>query len=134
MFSNGHNSWIRVMVMMACLLPFSASGKPNRTEHQTCAAYFDSSGRDDVLAGGVKMVEIKTSKGRSGLGSAYSDQPDEPQLWEIPRFVDEVEQVRQALKIDRNNFYLFGHSWGGVLAIEYALAHQEHLAGCPGSF
>ncbi len=63
------------------------------------------------------------------LGSAYSDQPDEPELWEIPRFVDEVEQVRQALKLDKENFYLFGHSWGGVLAIEYALKHQEHLAG-----
>jgi proline iminopeptidase len=63
------------------------------------------------------------------LGSAYSDQPDEPELWEIPRFVDEVEQVRQALHLDRDNFYLYGHSWGGVLALEYALAHQEHLAG-----
>jgi len=61
------------------------------------------------------------------LGSAYSDQPHEPSLWEIPRFVDEVEQVRQALGLDRGDFYLLGHSWGGVLAIEYALAHQEHL-------
>jgi proline iminopeptidase len=63
------------------------------------------------------------------LGSFYSDQPHEPSLWEIPRFVDEVEQVRQALGLDRDDFYLFGHSWGGVLAIEYALAHQEHLKG-----
>src|SRR5262245_58550113 len=61
------------------------------------------------------------------LGSAYSDQPHEPALWEIPRFVDEVEQVRQALGLDRDNLYLLGHSWGGVLAIEYALAHQDHL-------
>jgi proline iminopeptidase len=61
------------------------------------------------------------------LGSSYSDQPHEPSLWEIPRFVDEVEQVRQALGLDRDNLYLLGHSWGGVLAIEYALAHQEHL-------
>jgi proline iminopeptidase len=63
------------------------------------------------------------------LGSFNSDQPDEPELWTIPRFVDEVEQVRQALKLDKENFYLFGHSWGGLLAIEYALQHQEHLAG-----
>ena len=63
------------------------------------------------------------------LGSAHSDQPDEPELWTIPRFVDEVEQVRQALGLDRDNFYLLGHSWGGMLAIEYALAHQEHLKG-----
>ena len=63
------------------------------------------------------------------LGSAWSDQPDEPELWTIPRFVDEVEQVRVALGLDRDNFYLLGHSWGGLLAIEYALAHQEHLKG-----
>jgi len=61
------------------------------------------------------------------LGSAYSDQPDDPDLWEIPRFVDEVEQVRRGLGLDRTNFYLFGQSWGGALAIEYALQHQQHL-------
>ena len=63
------------------------------------------------------------------LGSAYSDRPDEPELWEIDRFVDEVEQVRRALGLDRSNFYLFGQSWGGILAIEYALRHQERLKG-----
>ena len=47
----------------------------------------------------------------------------------IDRFVDEVEQVRKALGLDKDNFYLLGHSWGGMLAIEYALAHQEHLKG-----
>jgi proline iminopeptidase len=61
------------------------------------------------------------------LGSAYSDQPDDPDLWELPRFVDEVEQVRRALGLDHDNFYLYGQSWGGILAIEYALAYQEHL-------
>ena len=61
------------------------------------------------------------------LGSAYSDQPDDDSLWDLPRFVDEVEQVRTALHLDSHNFYLLGHSWGGLLAIEYALAHQDHL-------
>ncbi|HJZ75535.1 MAG TPA: proline iminopeptidase-family hydrolase [Vicinamibacterales bacterium] len=61
------------------------------------------------------------------LGSAFSDQPDNDALWDLPRFVDEVEEVRAALHLDRNNFYLLGHSWGGLLAIEYALAHQDHL-------
>jgi proline iminopeptidase len=55
------------------------------------------------------------------LGSYYSDQPAEPELWELPRFVDEVEQVRQALGL--------GHSWGGILAMEYALAYPQHLKG-----
>jgi proline iminopeptidase len=63
------------------------------------------------------------------LGSYYSDQPDDPRLLSIERYVDEVEQVRQALGLDRDNFYLLGHSWGGILAIEYALKHQDHLKG-----
>lgn len=63
------------------------------------------------------------------LGSHYSDQPDEPELWELPRFVEEVEQVRQALKLDSDNFYLLGHSWGGILGMEYALKYQAHLRG-----
>src|ERR1044072_7077095 len=61
------------------------------------------------------------------LGSAYSDQPNDDSLWTIPRFVDEVEQVRLALGLDRSNFCLLGHSWGGILAMEYALAHQDNL-------
>jgi len=63
------------------------------------------------------------------LGSHFSDQPDIDELWELPRFVDEVEQVRVALGLDASNFYLLGHSWGGILAVEYALAHQENLKG-----
>lgn len=63
------------------------------------------------------------------LGSFYSDQPDEPDLWELPRFVEEVEQEHRALKLDNTNFYLLGHSWGGILAIEYALKYQAHLKG-----
>ncbi len=63
------------------------------------------------------------------LGSAWSDQPKEGSLWEVDRFVDEVEQVRQALALDRSNFVLFGHSWGGILAIEYALRHGHALRG-----
>ncbi len=63
------------------------------------------------------------------LGSGRSDQPDEPSLWDLDRFVGEVEQVRRALGLDRDNFVLFGHSWGGILAMEYALHHQEHLRG-----
>jgi len=61
------------------------------------------------------------------LGSGFSDQPEEPSLWDLDRFVDEVEQVRRALGLDRSSFVLYGHSWGGLLAIEYALHHQEHL-------
>jgi proline iminopeptidase len=63
------------------------------------------------------------------LGSFRSDQPDDPSLWTLERFVDEVEQVRQALRLDRGNFVLFGQSWGGLLAMEYAVHHQQQLKG-----
>jgi proline iminopeptidase len=63
------------------------------------------------------------------LGSAFSDQPKDPSLWDLPRFVEEVEQVRLALRLDSSNFYLVGHSWGGILAIEYALKHQQNIKG-----
>ncbi len=63
------------------------------------------------------------------LGSAYSDQPKDEALWTTERFVEEVEQVRQALGLTRENFFLLGHSWGGILAVEYALKHGQNLKG-----
>src|SRR5215472_2857784 len=59
------------------------------------------------------------------LGSVYSDQPDDASLWTVERFRDEVEQVRSALGLE--NFYLLGHSWGGMLGIEYLLKYQKHV-------
>ena len=47
------------------------------------------------------------------LGSYYSEQPSDTSLWTIERFVEEVEQVRQALNLDSTNFYILGTSWGG---------------------
>jgi proline iminopeptidase len=61
------------------------------------------------------------------LGSYYSDQPSDSSLWKLDRFVDEVEQVRKSLNLNKNNFYLFGQSWGGLLALEYALKYQKNL-------
>lgn len=63
------------------------------------------------------------------LGSHYSDQPDDPSLWKTERFVEEVEQVRKVLGLNKDNFYIVGHSWGGILGVEYALKYQEHLKG-----
>jgi proline iminopeptidase len=63
------------------------------------------------------------------LGSYYSDQPDDMSLWTIARFVEEVEQVRLDLGLDSTNFFLLGQSWGGLLAMEYALKYQQNLKG-----
>lgn len=59
------------------------------------------------------------------LGSHYSDQPEDTSLWTVERFRQEVEQVRAWLQL--KNFYLYGQSWGGMLAIEYALSYPEYL-------
>jgi proline iminopeptidase len=61
------------------------------------------------------------------LGVGNSDVPDDPALWTLPRYLSEVEEVRRGLGLD--HFVLLGHSWGGILAIEYALNYQQHLRG-----
>lgn len=63
------------------------------------------------------------------LGSYYSDQPKDTSLWTLARFTEEVEQVRIALGLNKDNFYLLGQSWGGILAMEYALKYQQNLKG-----
>ena len=154
----------------------SATASVAASAAKTAASYFDSTGRTDVLAGGVRQITISTPKGefkvwtkRTGnnptmkvlllhggpgatheyfeafdsyfpgasieyyyydqLGSAYSDAPADPSLVDLPRYVEEVEQVRLALGLNKDNFYLLGHSWGGLLAMEYALKYQQNLKG-----
>ena len=63
------------------------------------------------------------------LDSYYSDKPNDSTLWTTEHFVEEVEQVRTALNMNKENFYLFGQSWGGLLAMEYALKYQNNLKG-----
>jgi proline iminopeptidase len=63
------------------------------------------------------------------LGSGRSDNPADSSMWDLGRFVDEVEQVRNALGLGPDNFVLLGHSWGGILAMEYALTHGDELKG-----
>ena len=146
------------------------------TSYTPSASYLDSTGRDDVLSGGARMIPIETPKGtfkvwtkRVGnaptrrllllhggpgctheyfeafdsflpgadieyiyydqLGSLRSDQPKDSSLWNIDRFVEEVEQVRVALGLDSTNFYILGNSWGGLLGMEYAFKYQQHLKG-----
>lgn len=59
------------------------------------------------------------------LGCGKSDRPSDPAYWTIQRYVEEVETVRQALKLGR--VHLMGHSWGGWLAIDYALTYPDAL-------
>jgi proline iminopeptidase len=63
------------------------------------------------------------------LGSYYSDQPENDSLWTVDRFVEELEQVRIKLGLNSDNFFILGNSWGGILAMEYALKYQKNLKG-----
>ena len=167
----------RTRLLSVPLLLLLALALPALAQTPSTAGYFDNTGRQDVLSGGVRMIPISTPQGefrvwtkRVGnnpkikvlllhggpgatheyfegfdsflpgagveyyyydqLGSAYSDQPDDmTPFLSIDHYVEEVEQVRQALDLDADNFYLLGHSWGGLLAIEYALKYPQHLKG-----
>lgn len=59
------------------------------------------------------------------LGTGKSDRPTDKSLWNITRYVEEVETVRKALGLGK--VHLLGQSWGGWLAIEYALTHHDAL-------
>jgi proline-specific peptidase len=58
------------------------------------------------------------------LGCGLSERGDES-LWTVETYVDELNAVRRELGLDR--IHLFGNSWGGMLAMEYALTQPEGL-------
>jgi pimeloyl-ACP methyl ester carboxylesterase len=51
------------------------------------------------------------------LGSAYSDQPENPSLWTVERFREELEQVRAALGLDQ---------FSEIPAASQGTGHFEH--------
>src|SRR5881396_4425861 len=59
------------------------------------------------------------------LGCGRSDRPDDPSLWTVDRFVEELAVVREALGLER--LHLFGSSWGGMLALQYVLDRRPRL-------
>jgi len=85
----------------------------------------------EALAAGGRRVVFYDQ-----LGNGRSDQPHDPRLWTVGLFLDELRAVRQALGLRR--VHLFGHSWGGMLAMEYACTAPAGLrslivADAPGS-
>src|SRR6185369_7080549 len=60
------------------------------------------------------------------LDVGKSDKPGDPKNWTMPRFVTEIEALRKALKLER--IHLFGNSWGGTIAAEYAIGRPEGLS------
>ncbi|MGW0890742.1 proline iminopeptidase-family hydrolase [Saccharopolyspora sp. NPDC002578] len=60
------------------------------------------------------------------LGCGRSDRPDDPELWRLPRFVDELAEVVRAHRFDR--FHLYAHSFGTMIACDLALRGEPGLA------
>ena len=59
------------------------------------------------------------------LGTGKSDHPSDTTLWRLDRFLAELARVREALGL--GEVHLYGHSWGGTLAIEYGLTRPAGL-------
>ena len=106
--SIGNNPKIKLLLL---------NGGPGAThEYFECFENF-------LLPEGVELIYYDQ------LGCGLSDNPKDTSMWDLPRFVEEVEQVRKALNLNSDNFYLLGHSWGGILAMQYALKYQVNLKG-----
>jgi proline iminopeptidase len=114
--SGGHHVWVKHV-------PAPGSGIPVLTLHGGPGFphfYFECF-EDFLPAAGISYWYYDQ------LGCGFSDQPKDAALWTIERFTQEVEEVRHALGLER--MVLLGHSWGGLLGIEYALRHPERLTG-----
>jgi proline iminopeptidase len=59
------------------------------------------------------------------LGGGESDWPGDGFEWDVPRFVAELETVRSELEL--GDVTLYGQSWGGMLALAYALDHPSRV-------
>jgi len=113
----GHKTWYRIVggreepgkLPLVCL-----HGGPGATHD-----YFGS--LETFAASGRRLVFYDQ------LGSGNSDHVHDPSLWSMDLFVDELETVRRALGLERT--HILGHSWGGQLAMEYALRQPPGLAG-----
>jgi proline-specific peptidase len=108
----GYETWYRDVgpeggIPLVCL-----HGGPGSTHH-----YFTS--LEELAREGRRVVLYDQ------LGCGSSDRPDDPDLWTVELFVDELRTVREALGLER--IHLLGSSWGSMLAIEYALTQPPGL-------
>lgn len=108
----GFETWYRDVgpeggVPLLCL-----HGGPGSTHN-----YFEP--LEDLAAGDRRVVVYDQ------LGCGNSDQPDDPDLWTLELFLDELQTVRDALRLER--VHLLGTSWGAMLALEYVLQKPDGL-------
>jgi proline-specific peptidase len=78
----------------------------------------------------LKPLEDLAATGREvifydQLGCGGSDQPSDQAMWTVELFIDELVNLRRELGLER--VHLLGQSWGGMLALEYALTQPDGL-------
>jgi L-proline amide hydrolase len=60
------------------------------------------------------------------IGCGRSGRPTDPEFYSAELFVDELATIRRELCLDR--VHLLGQSWGGMLAMQYAIDRPAGLA------
>jgi L-proline amide hydrolase len=114
----GFRSWYRVVGDLA---------QPEPAKFPLLVLHGGPGGPSDYL----EPLEELADSGRpiifyDQLGCGNSDQPNDPSLWSVELFLGELATVRQELEL--HHIHLLGHSWGGMLAMEYALTQPVGLA------
>jgi len=84
-------------------------------------------GAHDYLEPLTALAEERAVLLYDQLDCGNSDKPGDPANWTIARFAAEIDALRAALGIGR--FVLLGHSWGAVIALDYAARGNADLAG-----
>jgi proline-specific peptidase len=110
----GHRTWYRVVGDLGAPRPplLALHGGPGSTHH-----YFAPLER---LAAESRAVVLYDQ-----IGCGKSDRPAGIE-WGLPLFLEELDAVRDQLRLAR--VHLLGTSWGGMLALEHALARPGSLA------
>jgi len=60
-----------------------------------------------------------------GAGNSVVEEPHDASMWTPELYVEEVGVVREALGLER--VHVLGHSWGGMLGMQYATTQPEGL-------
>ena len=77
------------------------------------------------LQGLLRLAETRRVVFYDQLGGGDSSRPDDPELWRAETFLEQLQSVADWLRLGR--FHLFGSSWGGMLALEYAFTRPRGL-------
>lgn len=100
-------------------------GKPNKQKRPLLILHGGPGSAHNYLLGLAELQKDREVVFYDQLGCGESDRPNDASLWNLDTFVDEIAAVRKALSIEE--LHLFGHSWGGMLAIEYLLRQPQGI-------